>query len=65
MAAKAAVKENSKPKLLYINDAAKIKKVTPATLRGKLRRAKVKKNGTSYSWTSVAAMNKDLGRLTA
>jgi hypothetical protein len=65
MAAKVAVKENSKPKLLDINDAAKIEKVTPATLRGKLRRAKVKKNGTSYTWTNQAAMKKDLGRLTA
>lgn len=48
-----------------IEYVAKALKISPASARIKLRGAKVKKSGKSYSWDSKAAADKVVSQLSA
>jgi hypothetical protein len=58
-------KEDNGKQPFGIKEASKHTKLSPAHLRVKLRKAKVKKDGKSYAWGSQKAMLSDLKKIEA
>jgi hypothetical protein len=52
-------------KTLGINDLAKLMKLEPATVRGNLRKKKIKKAGRAYAWKTQEEMKSVQKRLMA
>lgn len=64
-AKKALVKPAATDGLLGVADLAKLTKLEAATVRVKLRDAKVKKTGKSYGWKTQAELKKVAAQITA
>jgi len=65
MVAKKEVKKKEVVKTLGIAELSKLLKREPATVRGMLRAANVKKAGRGYEWPNLAAIQKVAKQLTA